>query len=92
MACHGAEGQGKGLLSAPRLAGQADWYLHRQLKLYSLGWRGKHKHDQFGTQMRFMTRTIQNPERLDDLLAYIATLAPQPSANLSVSLTGDDRP
>lgn len=92
VACHGAEGQGKGLLSAPRLAGQADWYLHRQLKLYSLGWRGKHTHDQFGTQMRFMTRTIQNPERLDDLLAYIATLAPQPSANLSVSSTGDDRP
>ncbi|WP_372781591.1 c-type cytochrome [Litorivivens sp.] len=92
VACHGVEAQGKGLLSAPRLAGQADWYLYRQLKHYSMGWRGTHPEDQFGTQMRLMTRTIQNPERLDDLLAYIATLAPQGSANLSVSSTGGDRP
>lgn len=80
VACHGAEGQGKGLLSAPRLAGQSDAYLHRQLKYYSQGWRGTHPDDQFGTQMRFMTQTIQNPQRLDDLLAYIATLTPQGTA------------
>ncbi len=77
VACHGAEGQGKGLLSAPRLAGQSDSYLYRQLKYYSQGWRGSHPQDQFGTQMRLMTQTIQNPDRLNDLLAYISSLSPE---------------
>lgn len=73
-ACHGKQARGKTLMSAPRLAGQADWYLRRQLEHFSMGWRGKHPEDQYGTQMRLMTRTIHNPERLKDLLAYIATL------------------
>lgn len=73
-ACHGASGTGKTALGAPALAGQADWYLYEQLKHFSMGWRGKHPEDQYGTQMRLMTRSIQNPERLDDLLAYITTL------------------
>lgn len=73
-ACHGKSAQGKALMSAPRLAGQADWYLRRQLEYFSMGWRGEHPEDQYGTQMRLMTRTIHTPERLEDLLAYIATL------------------
>lgn len=72
--CHGSEAQGKPALGAPQLAGQADWYLRQQLKHFSMGRRGAHPEDQFGTQMRFMTRTIQNPQRLNDLLAYISTL------------------
>lgn len=73
-ACHGDEAQGKLLMSAPQLAGQADWYLQRQLEYFSMGWRGKHPEDQYGTQMRLMTNTIQSPERLRHLLAYIETL------------------
>ncbi|MHA7879738.1 MAG: c-type cytochrome [Saccharospirillum sp.] len=72
--CHGNQAQGRKLLGAPALAGQADWYLKRQLEHYSMGWRGRHEQDQFGTQMRLMTRTIQSPERLNDLLAYLGTL------------------
>jgi cytochrome c oxidase subunit 2 len=74
LACHGKSGNGKALLSAPALAGQSDLYLKRQLEHFSMGWRGKHPEDRFGTQMRLMTRTIHNPERLRDLLAYVATL------------------
>ncbi|MDF1693965.1 MAG: c-type cytochrome [Zhongshania sp.] len=74
VVCHGANGQGTRALQAPQLAGQADWYLHKQLKYFSMGWRGKHPQDQYGSQMRLMTRTIQNPERLQDLIAYIASL------------------
>lgn len=74
VVCHGTNGEGKTLLSAPALAGQSDLYLQRQLEHFSMGWRGKHPEDQFGTQMRLMTRTIHSPERLRDLLAYIATL------------------
>ncbi len=73
-ACHGSAAEGKVLLSAPALAGQSDLYLKRQLEHFSMGWRGKHPQDQFGTQMRLMTRTIHSPERLRDLLAYISTL------------------
>ena len=80
VVCHGANGQGKRALQAPQLAGQADWYLYNQLKYFSMGWRGKHPNDQYGSQMRLMTSTIQNPERLQDLLAYIATL-PIPGAH-----------
>jgi cytochrome c oxidase subunit 2 len=72
--CHGANGQGNKALQAPQLAGQADWYLYTQLKYFSMGWRGKHPEDQYGQQMRLMTGTIKNPQRLSDLLAYIATL------------------
>lgn len=72
--CHGGQGKGKPALGAPSLAGQADWYLYEQLKHFSMGIRGKHPEDQYGSQMRLMTRSIQNPERLDDLLAYISTL------------------
>ncbi|MFT6164439.1 MAG: cytochrome c oxidase subunit 2 [Zhongshania aliphaticivorans] len=74
VVCHGANGQGTAALQAPQLAGQADWYLYTQLKYFSTGWRGKHPKDQYGSQMRLMTSTIQSPERLQDLLAYIATL------------------
>lgn len=72
--CHGQQAQGEPYLNAPRLAGQSDVYLKRQLEHFSLGWRGDHPQDRFGTQMRLMTRTIHNPERLKDLLAYIASL------------------
>jgi len=73
-ACHGANAEGRPMLSAPQLAGQADWYLRRQLEHFSLGWRGEHPEDQYGTQMQLMTRTIKSPERLENLLAYLSSL------------------
>jgi cytochrome c553 len=32
ISCHGANGEGKASMKAPRLAGQFDWYLVTQLK------------------------------------------------------------
>ncbi|HWY94198.1 MAG TPA: c-type cytochrome, partial [Steroidobacteraceae bacterium] len=39
-ACHGAQAEGNPQLNAPKLAGQAGWYLTRQLQDFKLGIRG----------------------------------------------------
>jgi cytochrome c oxidase subunit 2 len=73
-ACHGANGQGNYALNAPRLAGQQDWYLKRQLENFRKGIRGAHKSDVFGHQMVLMARTLQDEQAVDDLLVYLNTL------------------
>jgi cytochrome c oxidase subunit 2 len=73
-ACHGANAQGNYALSAPRLAGQSDWYLRRQLANFRQGIRGAHKSDSYGHQMVLMAKTLQDEQAVDDLLAYLNSL------------------
>lgn len=73
-ACHGTRAQGKYALQAPRLAGQNDWYLKRQLENFRLGIRGTHQEDSYGHQMVLMARSLTNEQSIDDLLAYLNTL------------------
>jgi cytochrome c oxidase subunit 2 len=73
-ACHGAKAQGNYALQAPRLAGQDDWYLKRQLENFRRGVRGAHEGDTYGHQMVLMARALQNEQSIDDLLAYLNTL------------------
>jgi cytochrome c oxidase subunit 2 len=73
-ACHGALAQGNYALQAPRLAGQQDWYLKRQLENFRTGIRGTHKQDTYGHQMVLMARSLHNEQSIDDLLAYLNTL------------------
>jgi cytochrome c oxidase subunit 2 len=73
-ACHGAQAQGNAALQAPRLAGQDDWYLKRQLKNFREGIRGSHKGDEYGHQMVLMARSVQDEQSINDLLAYLNTL------------------
>lgn len=73
-ACHGAQAQGNYALQAPRLAGQDDWYLKRQLENFRKGIRGAHEEDTYGHQMVLMSRSLQNEKSVDDLLAYLNTL------------------
>ncbi|CAA0116514.1 Alternative cytochrome c oxidase subunit 2 [Halioglobus japonicus] len=73
-ACHGARAQGNSALQAPRLAGQDDWYLKRQLQNFRLGVRGAHDGDTYGHQMVLMARSLQNEQSINDLLAYLNTL------------------
>ena len=73
-ACHGARGEGDAALEAPRLAGQADWYLAAQLEAYRAGRRGTHPDDAPGLRMRPMAALL--PEAaLADVLAHLASLA-----------------
>jgi cytochrome c oxidase subunit 2 len=72
--CHGAQGQGNYAMNAPKLSGQHDWYLKRQLANYRQGIRGKHANDLYGSQMKLMANTLRNKQDINHLLNYINSL------------------
>jgi len=74
--CHGRQGEGNYALDAPRLAGQQDWYLKRQLENFKRGVRGTHPDDEFGFQMSLMAKILKDDEAVNDVIAYINTLRP----------------
>jgi cytochrome c oxidase subunit 2 len=74
--CHGVFAQGNYAQNAPKLAGQFDWYLKRQLQHYQQNIRGRHPQDLYGSQMILMSKLLQNEQAIDDVVAYIATLEP----------------
>jgi cytochrome c553 len=82
-ACHGVEGQGNQTLGAPRLAGQNEQYLVRQLMNFKAGRRGYAKQDQAGQNMRAITMSLSE-EQLSSLAAHYAGLqlakAPKPDS------------
>ena len=74
VACHGADAMGNKALSAPRLAGQQDWYLARQLANYRNGSRGSIQGDQPGALMRASIAMLNDDEAVFDVVAYIHSL------------------
>jgi cytochrome c553 len=76
MACHGPQGAGNEAMRAPPIAGQADWYLMRQLTKFRHGVRGAVQGDAQGAQMRPMAMTLPNDQAVKDVVAYIGTLNP----------------
>lgn len=75
VACHGVDGKGNEALKAPQLVGQADWYLVEQLKKFRSGMRGTAAGDATGAQMRAMVNTLPDDAAVEDVVAYIRTLA-----------------
>jgi cytochrome c oxidase subunit 2 len=73
-ACHGPAAAGMEQMGGPRLAGQDDWYLVRQLKNYQQGLRGYDAKDIFGNQMKPMASTLAGDKAINDLVAYLNTL------------------
>jgi len=78
-ACHGPQGEGVSALNAPKLAGQSEWYLKRQLKNYKKGLRGTHEDDIFGQQMIGMVATLVNDTAVNNVAAYIQTFPDKPA-------------
>ncbi len=78
-ACHGSQGEGNAALHAPKLAGQGDWYLKRQLKYYKQGARGTHDEDVFGKMMAPMAATLADDTAINNVVAYIKTLPDNPA-------------
>jgi cytochrome c oxidase subunit 2 len=78
-ACHGQEGEGNKALNAPKLTGQGDWYLRRQLKGYKAGHRGAHEDDTYGRQMAPMAMTLANDAAIENVIAHINTLPDNPA-------------
>ena len=77
--CHGSTGQGlkqpygKGS-DAPRLAGQHDWYLIRQLRNFKAGVRGDPK-DKFAMEMRVKAKIgISSEQDIKDLAAFLSNI------------------
>jgi cytochrome c553 len=82
LGCHGRKGQGfKGTgdygqrpqYDAPRLAGQHDWYLIRQLQNFKAGVRG-YTGDKAGLLMRSEMVEFDKLQMIKDVAAYIGTL------------------
>ena len=79
-ACHGSDGQGNQAMNAPRLSGQASWYLSRQLRNFRSGVRGVDGKDVFGQQMVPMAATLADDAAVKNVVAYIASLSGEPPA------------
>jgi cytochrome c oxidase subunit 2 len=79
-ACHGLQAEGNPALHAPKLSGQGDWYLKRQLKSFKNGARGTHDKDVFGKMMAPMAATLADDAAIDNVVAYIKTLPDSPAA------------
>ena len=73
-ACHGLQAEGNPLLYAPKLSGQGDWYLQRQLKSFKQGARGTHDKDVFGKMMAPMAATLADDAAIENVTAYIKAL------------------
>ncbi len=82
--CHGLEGEGNQELNAPKLSGQKDWYVKRQLNYFKHGIRGANPDDTFGQQMAPMAATLVDDTAINNIAAYIQSL-PDKSAPQTVS-------
>ena len=71
--CHGDDAEGGEDYGAPKLAGQLDWYLIRQLKNFRGEIRGTHEDDEFGPVMQPMATDLDD-QAIEDVVAYIMTL------------------
>jgi cytochrome c553 len=73
-ACHGHKGEGNPTLNAPAIAGQEAAYLERQLRNFRSGWRGTHKSDTTGAQMRALAMTLPDDAAVTKVASFIANL------------------
>jgi cytochrome c oxidase subunit 2 len=72
-ACHGPAGEGMQAQNAPKLAGQHDWYVVRQLQNFKTRVRGAGPGDLFGPTMAPMALTLTDDAAIANVAAYIAT-------------------
>ena len=78
-ACHGQQGEGNKALNAPKITGQEEWYLRRQLENYKAGRRGAHEDDVYGRQMAPMAMTLANDAAVSNVIAHIQSLPDEPA-------------
>lgn len=74
-ACHGGKAEGNPGLNSPALAWLDAAYLKRQYHNFQLGVRGAHADDKFGRQMKMMSTSLPTDKDLDDVIAYIHSMA-----------------
>jgi cytochrome c553 len=74
-ACHGGSAEGNASLNAPALVGLEGEYIRRQYRNFQSGIRGEHPDDKYGRQMKMMSTSLPGEEDLDDVIAFIHSLA-----------------
>ena len=74
-ACHGTTGIGNDALGAPNLLGLSQNYLSRQYLHFAEGRRGGHPDDRYGQQMARLAKALRDPQLIDDVSTYVASLA-----------------
>ena len=74
-ACHGGQAQGNSGLNAPALSLLDDVYLRQQFGNFQQGLRGTHPQDKYGRQMKMMSTSLPTDKDLDDVIAYIQSMA-----------------
>ena len=84
--CHGAQAEGNRELNAPKLSGQAGWYLAQQLKDFRQGIRGAHEQDIYGKQMIPFASLLTDDTAVRNVVAYIASL---PETRPAASVLGN---
>jgi len=84
--CHGLQGEGNEDVPAPKLAGQEDWYLSRQMRYFLDGVRGSDSNDIHGARMATMAGALRDERAIADVTAFIGTL---PDTLPRVTLAGD---
>lgn len=77
--CHGQNGEGLTALNAPKLSGQSEWYLRRQLENYKAGLRGTHQDDLYGRTMAPMANALADDAAIADVVAHIRSLPDEPA-------------
>lgn len=85
-ACHGAKAEGNRELNAPKLSGQAGWYLARQIHSFKGGVRGSNDQDTFAKQMIPFASMLADDTAVRNVVAYIKTL---PEVRPPASVVGD---
>jgi cytochrome c553 len=83
--CHGRSGEGLASEFAPKLSGQEDWYLTRQLTNFVKEVRGGREGERWATQMSFHIGDFGQAQ-LDSFVEYIGTLEDTPA---EVTIAGD---
>ncbi len=74
-ACHGTSAIGNDALGAPNLLGLSQNYLRRQYLHFAKGRRGGHPDDRYGQQMARLAKALKDPQLIDDVSTYVASLA-----------------
>ena len=74
-ACHGGQAQGNSGLNSPALAILNGIYLKQQFQSFQQGLRGTHPDDKYGRQMKMMSTSLPTDQDLDDVIAYIQSMA-----------------
>lgn len=86
VACHGAQAEGNRELNAPKLSGQSDWYLARQLHAFKSGMRGSHEKDVYAKQMAPFAALLADDAAINNVVAYIKSL---PEVRPAASVVGN---